>query len=466
MIKKSWYLPRRTLLKGGGVALALPLLNAMNWSLGNSGSGPWKANGTELPKRMLVSYFAYGAYMPDGPSGVPIPSNPSKEKVHHPWSWWPCADAGPLTFNQSSKPFEPFKDDISYLRGLDHAGGWKLGGHSSGDVFATGADMMGAEKTNNISIDQMAAQVHGHKTRYASLVLGTEGGTGSYGSCKTLSHRGPGRPIPSLHRPQEIFNRLFSPYAGKGVDQVRAELKREASILDLVLEHSRDYKRKVGKEDQNKVDEYLDSVRALEQRVERTSQWTHQPLPDVDRKGVNLEVSHRDPEEYIRCMYDLIYLAFRTDSTRFASLMLESEQSSSSEMWNYATYVLGYQGSTHDIAHKRPADFSGQWDQWRAKQHAYFLQRLRDTPEGDGNMLDRTIVLWGSAHPHASHSTKNYPIQLAGGRHLGLAHGKLHEFVGAKKVPLSNLFVSMLNSVDVSVDSFADSTGAMTEILR
>ena len=404
--------------------------------------------------------------MPDGPSGVPIPSKPSKEKVHHPWSWWPCADAGPLTFNQSSKPFEPFKDDISYLRGLDHAGGWKLGGHSSGDVFATGADMMGAEKTNNISIDQMAAQVHGHKTRYASLVLGTEGGTGSYGSCKTLSHRGPGRPIPSLHRPQEIFNRLFSPYAGKGVDQVRAELKREASILDLVLEHSRDYKRKVGKEDQNKVDEYLDSVRALEQRVERTSQWTHQPLPDVDRKGLNLEVSNRDPEEYIRCMYDLIYLAFRTDSTRFASLMLESEQSSSSEMWNYATYVLGYQGSTHDIAHKRPADFSGQWDQWRAKQHAYFLQRLRDTPEGDGNMLDRTIVLWGSAHPHASHSTKNYPIQLAGGRHLGLAHGKLHEFVGAKKMPLSNLFVSMLNSVDVSVDSFADSTGAMTEILR
>ena len=140
MIKKSWYLPRRTLLKGGGVALALPLLNAMNGSLGNWCSGPWKANGTELPKRMLVSYFAYGAYMPDGPSGVPIPSNPSQERAHHPWSWWPCADAGPLTFNQSSKPFEPFKDDISYLRGLDHAGGWKLGGHSSGDVFATGAD--------------------------------------------------------------------------------------------------------------------------------------------------------------------------------------------------------------------------------------------------------------------------------------------------------------------------------------
>lgn len=466
MIRKSWYLPRRTLLKGGGIALALPLLNAMNWPLGTSGAGLQKSAENDLPKRMLISYFAYGAYMPDGPSGLPFPKNQSQKAAHHPWSWWPCADAGRLSFNQSSQPFAPLKDDISYLRGLDHAGGWKLGGHSSGDVFATGADMMGAEKTNNISIDQMAAQVHGHKTRYASLVLGTEGGTGSYGSCKTLSHRGPGRPIPSLHRPQEIFNRLFKPYAGKGVDQVRAELKREASILDLVLEHSRAFKRGVGKKDQSKLDEYLESVRALEQRVERTSQWTQQPLPDVETKGLNLEVSHRDPEEYIRCMYDLIYLAFRTDSTRFASLMLESEQSSSSEMWNYATYVLGYRGSTHDIAHKRPADFSGQWDQWRAKQHSYFLQRLRDSPEGDGNMLDRTIVLWGSAHPHASHSTKNYPIQIAGGRHLGFTHGQLHDFIGTRKVPLSNLFVSMLNSVDVPVESFADSTGAMTEIIN
>ena len=238
------------------------------------------------------------------------------------------------------------------------------------------------------------------------------------------------------------------------------------TTLDLVLEHSRSFKNRLGKEDQGKVDEYLDSIRALEQRVERTSKWTHEALPEVDTKGLNLEVSHKEPEEYIRCMYDLIYLAFRTDSTRFATLMLESEQSSNSEMWNYATYVLGYKGATHDIAHKRPADYSGQWDQWRAKQHAYFLQRLRDTPEGDGNMLDRTVVLWGSAHPHASHSTKNYPIQLAGGRRLGLKHGHLHEFVGEKKVPLANLFVSMLNAVDVPVEKFADSTGPMTEITR
>jgi hypothetical protein len=311
----------------------------------------------------------------------------------------------------------------------------------------------------------VAANAVGHQTRLASLVLGTEGGTGSYGRSKTLSHRGPGSPIPSLHRPQEIFNQLFRPYAGASVDEVRARLKREASILDLLLDHSHTMKGQLGREDQQKMEEYLDSVRAIEQRVERTSKWTHQPLPDVDTKGLNLEVSHKKPQEYIRCMYDLVYLAFRTDSTRFATLMLESENSSDSEMWNYANYALGYKGATHDIAHKRPADFAGRWDRWRAEQHAYFLERLRSTPEGEGNMLDRTMVLWGSAHPHASHSTVNYPLQIAGGNHLGFRHGRLHAFEGARKVPMANLLLTMLHAADVPAKKFADSTGELTDLL-
>ncbi len=451
MKSKSWHLSRRELLKGGGVALALPFLNGMSWAA----AGPKRA----LPKRMLVSYFAYGAFMPEAPGGIPLAGKP-----HHEWSWWPCANEGPLTFNKSSAPFEPLKDYVTYLRGLDHKGGWKMGGHSSGDVFATGADMTETQRTNSISVDQVAANALGHHTRFASLVLGTEGGTGSYGMSKTLSHRGPGRPIPAAHRPQEIFNRLFKPYAGTAIEDVRAGLKREASILDLLLENSRSLKQRLGSEDSAKLDEYLDSIRSLEQRVERTSKWTHEPLPRPDTKGLNLEVAYHQPLEYIRCMYDLVFLAFQTDSTRFATLMLESEYSQSSEMWNYANYALGYKGATHDIAHKRPEDFSGRWDNWRAQQHAYFLQRLRDTREGDGNMLDRTLVLWGSAHPHASHSNQNYPLHLAGGNHLGFKHGRLHAFEGAKKMPLANLFVSMLNAVDVPTEKFADSTGAMPQL--
>src|SRR5271165_1299620 len=159
MTARPWHLNRRELLRGGGVALALPFLQGM------VGAAPTPV---ARPKRMLMSYFAYGAYMPNTPSGIPDGSG----KPHDEWNWWPCKDPGPLTFNKSSEPFAALKDHVSYLRGLDHAGGWLVGGHSAGDVFATGANMSGHEKRNNISIDQVAANRHGHLTRYPSLVLG------------------------------------------------------------------------------------------------------------------------------------------------------------------------------------------------------------------------------------------------------------------------------------------------------
>ena len=143
-----------------------------------------KDGGKVLPKRMVVSYIAYGY------------TNQDQDGSHHDWNWWPCKEAGPLTFNRSAAPFAPLKDSVSYLKGLEHAGGVGMGGHSSGDVFATGADMTVTEKTNNVSVDQVAAKLNGHQTRYASLVLGTEGGTGSYGSAKTLSHYGSGASDP------------------------------------------------------------------------------------------------------------------------------------------------------------------------------------------------------------------------------------------------------------------------------
>ena len=437
------------MLKASGLALGLPFLDSMAWA----------KEVTATPKRMVVVYFSYGAYMPNGTNGIQ-----KMDKPHHEWTWWPCKDEGPLTFNKNQSPFETFKEDVSYLEGLDHEGGWVMGGHSSGDVFSTGADMTRTQTTNNISIDQVAAKELGHETRYPSLTLGTEGGTGSYGRTRTLSHYGPGRPVPSLHKPQEIFNRLFQPYAGKSVEQIRADLKREQSVLDLLLGRSKSLNNRLGMNDQRKMEEYLHSIRETEKRIHRITQWTYKDLPNVAPSDVNLGINYKEPQTFIRSMYDLMFLALKTDSTRYVTYQTESEQSSSHEAWNFGTYALGYQGATHDIAHKRPKEYSGQWDQWRNANHAYFLQKLKDAKEGDSNILDSTTVLWGCSHPHASHSNKNYPIQIAGGKNLGFKHGHLHKFVGQKKVPLANLFVSMLQGVGVKAQSFADSTGPLPEV--
>lgn len=450
-MKNSWQINRRQMLKGSGVALALPFLESMAW-------GADKGN-VKQAKRLVVVYKSYGVFAPNAKDGIQDMSKASNDQ-----EWWPCKEAGPLKFNAVQKPFEPLKNYVSYLEGLDHAGGYTAGGHAAGDVFATGAFLGDRELTNNISIDQVAAKEMGHHTRYPSMVLGTEGGTGAYKRSFTLSHYGPGRPIPSMNDPMKIYNSLFSPYAGKKVEEIRQELANKKSMLDRILNQYKRFNSRLGKADKEKMDEYLTSIRAIEKRIERIDQWTYKPVVQPQGAEINLEVKPEDPEDYIRCMYDLIFLAMQTDSTRFATFMTESEQSGRSPVGHYLKTLFGWKGDNHALSHDRNAEFGPKWDNWRAKQHAYFLQRLKDTKEGESNMLDNTVVLWGSAHPHSAHNTRNYPLQIAGGNKLGFKHGNLHKFIGAKKVPLANLFVSMLNAVDVPVNSFADSSGDMKEL--
>ena len=152
MTGKSWRLSRRQMIKGSGVAMALPYLNAMG-NTNSMASGATGTSTTKMSKRFIGTYISYGVYQPDGQSGIPRKDKDGNYE-HHEWSWWPQGNPGKLTsFNKSTAPFEPFKENITYLRGLDHKGGYKLGGHSSGDVFLTGADMAEIETTNNISID-------------------------------------------------------------------------------------------------------------------------------------------------------------------------------------------------------------------------------------------------------------------------------------------------------------------------
>ena len=265
--------------------------------------------------------------------------------------------------------------------------------------------------------------------------------------------------------PKTIFAHLFQPYEGNSVDVVRMQLSNKKSMLDSLLAQSKSLHKNLGKADQGKMQEYLQSIRDVEKRIERLDKWTHMHLAKPDVKNLKLDATASDPENYIRCMYELLFLALQTDTTRFGTFMTEDETDSSSPSKLYPQKLFGFKKNTHNLSHNRGSDVSIKWESWRAQQHAYFLNRLKNTDEGNGsNMLDNTIVLWGSGHPHSAHSNNNYPVQIAGGNKLGFKHGNLHKFSGGKKVPLANLFVSMLNAVDVPVKKFADSTGTMNEL--
>lgn len=440
MSNKSWHLSRRTFLRGTGVSLALPLLECM--SLG--------AEPTDLPRRMCCVYFPFGVSLP-----------PEKHE-HAQWNWFPQGEGKDFQFTSVLKSLEPMRKEVTVLGGLSHPNGRRMGGHDTGDIFLTGASFKGSQYANSISLDQVVADHLGNKTRFGSLTLSSDGGVGEPTRSTTLSFSNSGRPIPALAQPAQIFERLFGTDAdGKAK---RAKLENSASMLDLVLEHSRSLRGNLGKQDQQKLDEYLESVRAVEQRVERSQKWLNVPKPDVDRKAVNLEANPKGPIEYLRAMYDLMFLAFQTDTTRVATYMI-GQVAGATTIANAFPASIGLSGNWHGLAHgagkKGGFERLGKFDQFLASHLAYFLKRLKDTPEGDGTMLDRTMVLYGSSNSR-THNNRNYPLVLAGGNKLGMKHGQYLRF--SEKTPLSNLYLTMLHCLGVPMKSFSDSTGEMTEV--
>ena len=207
-------------------------------------------------------------------------------------------------------------------------------------------------------------------------------------------------------------------------------------------------------------------MRHIEQRVERSERWLDVPKPEVDASGLHLEADDSTPRELIRTMYDLIYLAFQTDSTRLATYQLGNMNGATSIAGKFPQ-LLGYSATMHNLAHNaRKSDAGaeplGEWDSFLTEQLAYFLERLKTTPEGDGSLLDRTTVFYGSSNSQ-THVNENYPLVLAGGRALGFRHGSYQRFEDS--VPLSNLFVTLLNRLETPAESFADSTGELSEVV-
>ena len=298
MSQKSWHLNRRTFLRGTGVALALPMLECMGKPVGTRPKS--------TPPRLCCVFFANGVSLP-----------PVDHADHKKWNWFPLGEGADYRLTQTLKPLEPFRQDMTILGGLSHPLGRLLVGHATADIWLTGGDVRGSEYRNSISFDQRVAREQGKHTRFPSLVLSSNGGVGYKTRTTTVSFNRSGEAIPAESNPRQIFERLFS---GGGTASLRArkrQLQQDRRIVDLVLEDSRNLKRRLGHHDQQKLEEYLEAVHEIERRLERTEAWLAAPRPTVDPGQLNLTVSQNSPRDYIRTMYDLMLLAFQTDTTEW-----------------------------------------------------------------------------------------------------------------------------------------------------
>ena len=355
------------------------------------------------------------------------------------------------------------------LGGLSHPKVRRIGGHDSGDTFLTGEEMSlrATGLKNSISLDQFMAHTHrlGASTRFNSLVLSSDGGVGMPTRAPTLSYSSNGLPIPSFNRPAVVFERLFG-LNGDSIEAQRQGLTRTGSHLDLLLEEAKAMHRKLGRADQGNLDQYLPSVREIEQDVERSAQWLDVPRPKGTAQGLSLDADNETPGKLIHTMLDLIALAFQTDSTRFITYQLASMHGAISIANKFPT-LLGFKKDAHGLAHGAGkggpgAENRGKWDRYQPQCLAYLLKRFSEMKEGNGSVLDNTCIFYGSSNSK-THNNTNYPLILAGGKNMGYKHGQYLRF--DNDVPLSNLFVTIQDRMGVKAGSFADSTGSLDDVL-
>ncbi len=457
-----WLLGRRHFLRGVGAAMALPLLDAMM---------PMTASAAEAtkPKRSVF------VYIPNGVNGMA----------------WQCTKPGrDYELSPSLKPLAKHRDDFTVFSGLHHPNG--LGqAHVCADTWLTGAkiDAQSARKyENTISCDQLMAEVTGLQTRFPSLELSISSGTGRPLNSSTLAFSRDGVPLPAEENPRQIFNRLFGAEVG-GIAAQRNRLAKRRSVLDEVLDEAKSLRLELGKDDKTKLDEYLHSVRDVEQRTERLDSWLDVPKPVVDKKleaPFQRDVPKAKAGEYWRTMFDLIVLALRTDTTRVVTYMNGSEGN------GLAIPEIGITQARHGLSHHNGdpvvLERLAKSDAFIMEQFAHFLDELRAVKDGNEPLLDRTMVLFGSGMSYGhSHANSNLPILLAGGRGLGLKHGQHIDYNKPhmkddytlsydewralcgkpkdEKARLSNVMLTMLQKMDVHAEKFVDSLSPVSEVL-
>jgi hypothetical protein len=436
-------LPRRTFLRGLGTAVALPVLDAML-----PASARAAAAATAAPTRVAWIYVPNGANMAD---------------------WTPAATGPDYVLPSILEPLAAHRRDFSGVTGLANHPGDELGdgggAHARASAsFLTGVHprkTAGSDIKAGISVDQIAANQIGDQTRLPSLELSCDGGQRA-GSCDSgyscayqfnLSWKSETQPMNPEVDPRAAFERLFG--NGDAAATLEAGARRalyRKSVLDYVLDDAHRLARTLGEADRRKLDEYLTAVRDLERRIERAATFgaAHAPA------GVTAPEMFETYEQQMQLMYEVMALAFQTDTTRIATFIVAHDGS------NRPYPTIGIREGHHDLSHHRNDEEKkkklAQINRYHAAQFARFLDRLKATPEGDGNLLDHCTLLYGSALSNGDkHSPEDLPILVAGHGGGRLATGR-HLRVD-DKTPMTNLYRSMLDTVGVRTEKIGDSTG-------
>lgn len=439
MARTQAQIDRRTFLRGAGVACALPWLQAM---------APQPR--ADRPRRLCCVYFPNGAAMPG--------ADDAKDGQ---WNWFPRGQGRDYEFTQVLQPLAPFREHLSLLGGLSHPMSRELLGHMAGDTWLTAGDMRGDTYKNRVSVDQVAAQHLKQATRYPSLVLSTDGGVGYKSRVSTLSFDFTGKPMPAEHQPRQIFERYFGAAGAGNQAARRRSIAQGKKVVDLVLEDSKRLHERLGRHDQDKLDDYLASLNSVEEQIRRNEAWLDVPMPSFDASKLQLDVQAKvDPAAYLRSMFDLMVLALQTDLTRAITFMTGREDGMGFAD-NFPNLALGIKRGHHTISHDTHEGHWEEWgryDRWHAEQFAYFVQRLATTNDEHGPLLDSTLTLYGSCCS-TTHNARDLPLLLAGGSGLGVKHGEYRRY--GEDVPMSNLLLGMLHAVGMQSEAFGDSTGVL-----
>lgn len=465
MSMKSISTSRRQFLQGSGIALSLPWLETF-------------ADAEKVPEKTPRRFLS--VYHPDG-VGLPLKNDPAWKD----WSWFPRGGERDFQLTKVLDVLEPLRSEITIYSGLSHPAVRQVHGHSNADQYLTGAATGGhGAYKNSISLDQVYANHIGEKTRHASLVMSTNGGVGGPRGAQTQSFNKQGRPIPAMNRPKQIFDMLF---VTSGNDAA-ARLARSKSSLDLLIEHTRSLGRKLSAKDQQTLQQYMDAVRDTEVKLAKAQRWIDTPVPVVDQSNLKLDADPKEARLYFQTMYELIYLAFLSDSTRSATFQLGRENGEGPhDLLSKAVGLGGAHGLTHAVKRPKGWENLGTYNRYQAMEFGKFVQKLKDTkePNGDGNMLDNTFAMHGSASS-SFHLSRNYPIISAGGKNMGFENGRYLKFgtgnednqagagidtdagwrgkIEADELPLANLFVTVLQRLGVETDTFAGYSGTLERV--